>query len=243
MTTLAIIVNVLMKLYTRHRYDRAFVNEQCGGPFRNHPQRHHLIENHIDAWNYSQTKPGGTIVPDPWGYSDTYPDVSMSALWFEVQMTPDEPQGEQRPDPLPDEPNARKKALDVDGEMPEWMANSIVQAMMDTFKDPAEHPQIFQGDGFQSIIDEGLLTKIIEDVTGSGPDRPFPELLNDIAPTPPFPVRKGFPLPWQIQTMCRIMITSYKFSCNGTWELEKPRKADFIIFPPSIGHRKSAAAA
>ncbi|MDE2299652.1 MAG: zinc dependent phospholipase C family protein, partial [Burkholderiales bacterium] len=27
----------------------SFVNEQCGGPFRNHPQRHHLIENHIDA--------------------------------------------------------------------------------------------------------------------------------------------------------------------------------------------------
>ncbi len=133
----------------------SFVNEQCGGPYRNHPQRHHLIENHIDAWNYSQTAPGGAIAPDPWGHSDTYPDLSMSALWFLVQMTPDDPQGKQRPDPLPDDPTARAKALDVDGEMPDWMANSFVLALMDTYTDPAEHPQILQGDGFQSTIDAG----------------------------------------------------------------------------------------
>ena len=30
----------------------AFVNEKCGGPFRTHWQRHHLIENHIDARTY-----------------------------------------------------------------------------------------------------------------------------------------------------------------------------------------------
>ncbi len=210
----------------------SFVNEQCGGPFRNHPQRHHLIENHIDAWNYSQTAPGGKITPDPWGHSTTYPDASMSALWFAVQMTPIDPFGKQRPDPLPADPKARKKALDVDGEMPSWMANSIVLAMMDTFKDPAEHPQIFQGDGFQSTIDAGLLTKTIKDVTGNGLDRPIAELLDGIAPPPPFPVRKGFPLPWQMQTVYRIMITFYKISFNGTWELEKPRKPDFIIFPP-----------
>src|ERR1700722_10015458 len=120
----------------------SFVNEQCGGPYRNHPQRHHLIENHIDAWNYSQTAPGGAISPDPWGYTESYPDVSMSALWFAVQMTPDDPFGKQRPEPLSDDPVVRKAALDVDGEMPDWTANSIVLAMMDTFQDPAEHPQI-----------------------------------------------------------------------------------------------------
>jgi hypothetical protein len=216
----------------------SFVNEQCGGPFRNHPQRHHLIENHIDAWNYSQTGPGGKLTPDPWGHTDTYPDASMSALWFAVQMTPptpenpDGPSGEQRPDPLPDDPVAHKKALDVDGEMPDWMANSIVRALMDTFKDPAEHPQIFQGSDFQSKIDAGLLTQIIEDVTGSGSDKPFPELLKDIAPTPPFSVPTGFPLPWQVKTIYKIMITFYRLQFNGTWEMEKPRKPDFIIFPP-----------
>jgi hypothetical protein len=211
----------------------SFVNEQCGGPFRNHPQRHHLIENHIDAWNYSQTAPGGVIIPDPWGHSDTYPDLSMSALWFAVQMTPDDPKGKQRPDPLPDDPTARAKALDVDGEMPDWMANAIVKALMTTFPDKNEHPQIFQGSDFQNTIDAGLLTQIIEQVTGSAPNKPLPELLNDIAPAPPFHVEPGFPLPWQVKTIYRIMITFYKFVYNGTWELQKPAKPDFIIFPPA----------
>ncbi|MFL6303350.1 MAG: zinc dependent phospholipase C family protein [Candidatus Sulfotelmatobacter sp.] len=210
----------------------SFVNEQCGGPFRNHPQRHHLIENHIDAWNYSQTAPGGVITPDPWGHSDTYPDLSMSALWFAVQITPDDPHGKQRPDPLPEDPTARAAALDVDGEMPDWMANAIVQALMATFP-KGERPQIYQGSDFQNTVDAGLLTQIIEQVTGSAPNKPLPELLNDIAPAPPFHVDTGFPLPWQVKTIYRIMITFYKFVYNGTWELQKPAKPDFIIFPPA----------
>ena len=211
----------------------SFVNEQCGGPYRNHPQRHHLIENHIDAWNYAQTAPGKAIPPDPWGYSDTYPDLSMSAMWFLVQMTPDDPHGKQRPDTLPDDPDQRKKALDVDGEMPDWMANSIVLAMMDTFQDPTEHPQIYQGSNFQSAIDLSLFAGVFEEITGSGPSKPLSELIQDIAPTPPFKVRTGFPLPWEIKTMYRIMISYYKFSYNGTWELQKPKVPDFIIFPPA----------
>ncbi len=210
----------------------SFVNEQCGGPFRNHPQRHHLIENHIDAWNYFQTAPGGAITPDPWGHSDTYPDLSMSALWFAVQITPDDPHGKQRPDPLPDDPKARAAALDVDGEMPDWMANAIVKALMATFPE-GERPQIYQGSDFQNTVDAGLLTQIIEQVTGSAPNKPLPELLNDIAPAPPFHVDTGFPLPWQVKTIYRIMITFYKFVYNGTWELQKPAKPDFIIFPPA----------
>jgi Zinc dependent phospholipase C len=211
----------------------SFVNEQAGGPFRNHPQRHHLVESHIDSWNYTQTAPGGKTTADPWGSNDTYPDISMSALWFAIQMTPDDPHGQQRPDPLPDDPDDRKDALDVDGEMPDWMANSIVQALMATFTNPAEHPQIYQGSNFQNTIDEGLLTKIIESVTGSGPDRPFPELLEDIAPAPAFNVPTGFPLPWQVKTIYKILYTFLRLSFNGTWELEKPRKPDHIILPPA----------
>jgi hypothetical protein len=99
----------------------SFVNEQCGGPFRNHPQRHHLIEGHIDSFNYVQTMPGGRLKPDPWGFTNEYPSVSQSALWFAIQLTPDDPQGEQRPPgPFADD-DARQEALDVDGEMPDWM--------------------------------------------------------------------------------------------------------------------------
>ena len=211
----------------------SFVNEQCGGPYRNHPQRHHLIENHIDAWNYDQTAPGGRLAPDPWGQTEDYWGVSMSALWFAVQITPDNPQGVQRPvGPFTDDAD-RAKQLDVDGEMPDWMANAIVQAMMETYTDPAEHPQILQGDAFQAGIDEGLLTQVFQTVTGGGLTQPFNDLLNAIAPPPPFPVRKGFPLPWEIKTVYKIMYSYYRLVYNGTWELQKPQKPDFIIFPPA----------
>jgi len=210
----------------------SFVNEQCGGPYRDHPTRHHLIENHIDAWNYSQSGVGGSIPNDPWGKTDDYPDLSMSALWFDVQLTPEDPHGVQRPSPLSDDPTERKLQLDVDGEMPLWMAEGIVAALKETFEDHP-HPKIYGGDGFQQQIDQGLLTRIVKDVTGHGLDRPFGELLADIAPEPPFDVPKGFPLPWEVQTMYRLMITLYKLNFTGTWELQKPRKPDFIIVPPA----------
>jgi hypothetical protein len=209
----------------------SFVNEQCGGPYRDHPTRHHLIENHIDAWNYAQTGPGGTIPTDPWGKTDDYPEVSSSALWFAVQLTPDDPQGKQRPSPLSDDPDVRKQQLDVDGEMPAWMANAIVAALIETFADHP-HPQIYQGDAYQQQIDQGKLTTVVKSVTGHGLDRPFQELLDGIAPPPPFAVPRGFPLPWEVATAYRLMITLYKLNFNGGWELPKPRLPDFVIVPP-----------
>ena len=211
----------------------SFVNEQCGGPYRDHPQRHHLIENHIDAWNYKQSGVGGKIPNDPWGANATYPEMSMSALHYAVQLTPENPLGEQRPASIPDDHKGRKKALDVDGELPDWMCDSIVLAMMETFAETG-HPMIFGGNDFQQQIDQGLLTQIVQTITGHGLDKPFQELLDGIAPKPGFndPVPHGFPMPWEIQTMYRIMIFFYKFSFEGSWELQKPRKPDFIIVPP-----------
>ncbi|HEY2358959.1 MAG TPA: hypothetical protein VGH86_16015 [Phenylobacterium sp.] len=211
----------------------SFVNEQCGGPFRDHPQRHHLIESHIDSFNYVETMPGGRLKPDPWGFTDEYPSISQSALWFTIQLTPDNPQGVQRPPgPFADDAD-RQDQLDVDGEMPDWMANSIVLAMMDCYQDPEEHPHIMQGSAFQAAIDEGVLTQAFNLVTGGGLSQPFADLLKAIAPTPPFEVRNGFPLPWEIKTVYKIMYTFYRLLYNGTWELEKPRKPAFIIFPPA----------
>ena len=69
-------------------------------------------------------------------------------------------------------------------------------------------------------------------MTGHGLDRPFQELLDGIAPPPPFPVPTGFPLPWEVATAYRLMITLYKLNFNGSWELQKPRKPDFVIVPP-----------
>jgi hypothetical protein len=209
----------------------SFVNEQCGGPYRDHPTRHHLIENHIDAWNYAQTGDRGTITPDPWGKTHDYPELSGSALWFAVQLTPDDPQGAQRPAPLSDDPDERKAQLDVDGEMPLWLAEGIVAALIETFADHP-HPKIYRGDAYQQLIDEGWLTNAVKGVTGHGLDRPFQELLDGIAPPPPFTVPPGFPLPWEVATAYRLMITLYKLNFNGGWELPKPRVPDFVIVPP-----------
>jgi len=211
----------------------SFVNAQCGGPYRNHPQRHHLIENHIDSWNYVQTAPGGRLEGDKWGVTPDYPDVSMSALWFAIHLTPDHPHGLDRPVGPWASDDERREAQDKDGEMPDWMANAIVLAMMDCYQDPDEHPQIYQGDAFQSSIDSGLMTRIFNELTGSGLPKPFHDLLEAIAPAPPFPVRKGFPLPWEVKTIYKIVYTFFRLMYNGTWELEKPRKPDFIIFPPA----------
>src|SRR5437868_15235679 len=98
------------------------------------------------------------------------------------------------------------------------MANSIVQAMMDCYGDPEEHPQIMLGDAFQQGIDDGVLAKAFKLVTGGGLDRPFDDLLEAIAPAPPFKVRKGFPLPWEVKTIYKIMYSFYRLIYNGNWE-------------------------
>lgn len=211
--------------------DHAFINEQCGGPFRTHPTRHHMLENHIDAWNYSQSGEGGTIPTDPWGRTDDYPEFSSSALQFAVQLTPDEPRGKQRPSPLPEDPDERKEALDVDGEMPMWMAEAIVAALIEAFSDHP-HPRIYQGSAYQNQIDQGKLTEVVRSVTGHGLDRPFQELLDAIAPPPPFEVPTGFPLPWEVATAYRLMSQIYRIFFNGGWQLPKPRRPDLIILPP-----------
>jgi hypothetical protein len=52
----------------------SFVNAKCGGPYRDHWQRHHLIENHMDACAYD-SQHGGI---EPYGEYDT------SALHFRI---------------------------------------------------------------------------------------------------------------------------------------------------------------
>ena len=108
--------------------------------------------------------------------------------------------------------------------MPGWLAEGIVKALIETFADHP-HPKIYQGDAFQQLIDAGKLTRSSRTSPGHGLDRPFQELLDAIAPPPPFAVPAGFPLPWEVGTAYRLMITLYKLNFNGGWELPKPRRA------------------
>ena len=113
----------------RHRHvAHSFVNEQCGGPTAT--TRSAIIRSRTTS------TPGTTrrraravqLEPDPWGKTDDYPDLSMSAMWFAVQMRPRTIlTASQRPTGLPDDPDQRKALLDKDGELPDWMAESIVK--------------------------------------------------------------------------------------------------------------------
>ncbi len=76
----------------------SFVNAQCGGPYpRPSPapppdrEPHQFLELCADR---ARRTAGARST---WGCTDDYPNVSQSALWFAIQLTPDNPQGVQRP--------------------------------------------------------------------------------------------------------------------------------------------------
>lgn len=50
-----------------------FTNAKAGGPYRDHWQRHHLVENHMDAQNYDARNPG-----------PLYAEYGTSALHFRI---------------------------------------------------------------------------------------------------------------------------------------------------------------
>jgi hypothetical protein len=233
----------------------SFVNEQCGGPFRTHWQRHHLIENHIDAWNYRQagTVQGqrGTLPEDPIGATDTYTDADGSALAFAVALDPahdnqhnsdaagqygwtQTPDGWARPDPLPDDPADQKGAVDIDGDLPDWLAEGIVRALIATYHDGGPEPKNLGGSAFQATAPD-VLSKLgaLLDGAGISVGEPLKEFVEQIAPDPDFDVPAGYPLPWEVQVSYRFMITYYKLAFRSSFNLDKPRRPDVIMWPPA----------
>jgi hypothetical protein len=224
--------------------DHSFVNEQCGGPFRTHWQRHHLIENHIDAWNYRQAGPGGGLPTDPIAATDTYPDVGRSAMVFQVALDEEHPNGWERPATLPDDPAEAKKAVDQDGEMPDWLADGIVRALIATYHDGTDvEPANLGGQAFQDGI--GGFKNAVETLLNAADvsiDRPVDELIAMVAPTPDFTVPHGYPLPWEVKTSYRFMISYYRLSFWTGFDLNKPRRPQFIIWPPASDFTDLASA-
>jgi hypothetical protein len=235
--------------------DHSFVNEQCGGPFRTHWQRHHLIENHIDAWNYRQggTVEGqrGTLPDDDLAATDTYTDVGVSALGFSISLDPDHsiqhntdnaqqygwtqtPDGWARPADLPDDAATAKDAIDVDGELPDWLAEGIVRALIATYHDGGPEPGNLGGSAFQATAAAALSG--LEDLlnaAGISINEPLDQLVNQLAPTPDFEVPPGYPLPWEVQVSHRFMVTYYKFAFWSSFNLDKPRRPSVLIWPPA----------
>ncbi|HLO18823.1 MAG TPA: zinc dependent phospholipase C family protein [Anaerolineales bacterium] len=116
----------------------AFVNEKCGGPFRTHWQRHHLIENHMDAKTYD----------DEYGDNQNYNMFTKSALHYRIAFGDDggKPQRTLPPyDSDDDSIRGRyiwRRRIDLDSHLPEELATLLFEAMdrtYDTSKQASDH--------------------------------------------------------------------------------------------------------
>ena len=119
----------------------SFVNTICGGPFRTHWQRHHLVENHMDALWYLQDGLGPRS-------GDQYPQLTESALYYDIAFgdgtsvvrRPSYPTGDTLRENF-----ERQRKLDIDSDLPDSIAELLVQVMKDLYYGPDEsHPKILQ---------------------------------------------------------------------------------------------------
>ncbi len=250
----------------------SYVNAQAGGPFRTHWQRHHLVENHMDAFAYQSTG-DGLLPPDAQvGSIAGYEGFNHSALFFAVQipqnidMLPaDKKEGDWRQQPLPEADSRanrkmRKEMLDTDGAMPPWLAETIVRVFVEVYAKPEEgglsdpeyvsergpHPRNLGGQAFQDTLGDGaaLLGKWLGVLGVGNLGMAMSDLLAAIAPKPPadMTVPEGFPLPWEVQTAYRFMLSWFKREFNTSFDMDKPARptqfmppsSDFTFGPPDF---------
>jgi hypothetical protein len=136
-----------------------FTNAKCGGPYRDHWQRHHLVENHFDSQNYSRTHPG-----------PLYGEYGTSALhfWVAFRHRNDSPYDGRDDAPAydyfagfpaydnadgPAHAAARAAHFDLDsGELPEHLTDALLEAMAAVHPDG---PKILTQDPQWSANDSG----------------------------------------------------------------------------------------
>jgi len=151
----------------------AFVNVISGGPYRMHWQRHHLVENHMDAYWY---------LLDPLGpkQGDQYPQLTESALHYDIAFGHDG----NAPIARPAYPTGatlrenweRHRLLDLHSMLPNKLAQLLFDAMTDVWysSDTAtgQHPKILSEDGRPDVelIKEtyDLLSRYLKLVTVDG---------------------------------------------------------------------------
>ncbi len=119
----------------------AFVNSIAGGPFRLHWQRHHLVENHMDAFWYQH---------DPLrpGSESQYPQLTESALYYDIAFG----EGDGGMVSRPGYPTGntlrenweRRRLLDLDSTLAEPVATLLHDAIKDVFYSNGKHPRILR---------------------------------------------------------------------------------------------------
>jgi len=126
----------------------AYVNAISGGPFRTHWQRHHLVENHIDAYWYlldtAQMAPRTMVAG--------YRQWTESALYYDIGFDEHDDDAPLVRPALPTghtlrENWERKRLLDKDSKLPDEIAELLLQTIKDVFYAPGStngHPLILR---------------------------------------------------------------------------------------------------
>jgi hypothetical protein len=138
----------------------SYVNEKCGGPFRLHWQRHHVIETHMDAYVYGRE----------FGSQSQYQSLCGAAqhLWiaFEKNGTSHSSffQPGTRPPFDPNDASAMKTAWDVDSDLPDSIKDLLVRALAETYPtanspNPQAADDLAQCADHPSILPTGYPTK------------------------------------------------------------------------------------
>jgi len=175
-----------------------FVNEKAGGPFRTHWQRHHLIENHIDAKTYD----------DEHGTAVNYNMFTESALHYRIAFSDDGGTARSLPPYPPGDHTirglyVRRRHLDLDSEMPPDLAKLLFEAMDKAYQTSSQpqvgdptyvqsrtSPDIISGDGRPDVgtIQETYLTLFrylkMSTLDGFSHEKPMPP---DVFPNLDFP--------------------------------------------------------
>ena len=181
----------------------AFVNSISGGPYRQHWQRHHLVENHCDAFWYLDDGAAGaprTV--------DGYTQLTESALYFDIGFGEDNAASPLQRPAFPSGNTlrdnwTRRRLLDVDSALPDALAAMLVQTMKDVFYTAGvKHPAILtDNDGRPSdkqVVDAyDLLFRFLKFTTVDGfshePPQPPPVFGNLQFPTPTDPKSNSSP--------------------------------------------------
>ncbi|MBK6439584.1 MAG: zinc dependent phospholipase C family protein [Candidatus Microthrix subdominans] len=239
----------------------SFINAQAGGPFRTHWQRHHLVENHLDAYNYECTGKGLLPADKAVGWIDGYEGLNHSALYFALQIPDDidalagtEKQGDWRPQPLPEADSRanrkeRAKLLDTDGALPGWLGELLAQVLVEVYAEPAEggldvppypgergpHPRNLVGSNFLQDIGDGtaFFDKWLNLLGIDGLGMASNELLAAITPGFVADVPEGFPMPWEIGVAYRFMLSWFKREFSTTLDMDKPPRPAWYTPPTS----------
>ena len=187
----------------------AFVNQKVGGPYRLHWQRHHVVENHMDARVY-QSQHGGDAL---------YNQISASALhlWlsfadggaslfnsFLPQPGPTYAPGDDTPSTL-----NRHAAWDVDSELPDDLADFLSEALKAGF----------------DLSDTALTADPF------GQEACCPTIISEIADRTPI-ASSGYPLPDDIGNAYWYMVKYLKMITTDFDKLAPPTPPEIIQYAP-----------